>query len=178
MFFWKDPPQTEGRRDADPLIKTPPESHTIHYTYFFTAEGKRVPRDCRCGELVTVPPGTPECEVWCWCGVCSADSPPSPKVKVEPADQVGAWAPLGEVGSVEINGLQVPLPRGTPVVIDVDAEGGSSAERHGSRGRAGGGRGRGSSSGARGGAGVPKMCRACGVPKKGHVCPRVKDKDK
>ena len=24
MFFWKDPPQTEGRRDADPLIKTAP----------------------------------------------------------------------------------------------------------------------------------------------------------
>ena len=26
MFFWKDPPQTEGRRNADLLIKTPPES--------------------------------------------------------------------------------------------------------------------------------------------------------
>ena len=26
MFFRKDPPQTEGRRDADPGIKTPPES--------------------------------------------------------------------------------------------------------------------------------------------------------
>ena len=25
MFFRKDPPQTEGRRDADPLIKTAPE---------------------------------------------------------------------------------------------------------------------------------------------------------
>ena len=24
MFFRKDPPQTEGRRDADLLIKTPP----------------------------------------------------------------------------------------------------------------------------------------------------------
>ena len=24
MFFRKDPPQTEGRRDADPLIKTAP----------------------------------------------------------------------------------------------------------------------------------------------------------
>ena len=24
MFFRKDPPQTEGRRDADPLIKTSP----------------------------------------------------------------------------------------------------------------------------------------------------------
>ena len=24
MFFRKAPPQTEGRRDADPLIKTPP----------------------------------------------------------------------------------------------------------------------------------------------------------
>ena len=26
MFFRKDPPQTEGRRDADPRIKTPPGS--------------------------------------------------------------------------------------------------------------------------------------------------------
>ena len=26
MFFWKDPPQTEGRRNADHLIKTPPET--------------------------------------------------------------------------------------------------------------------------------------------------------
>ena len=26
MFFRKDPPQTEGRRNADQLIKTPPES--------------------------------------------------------------------------------------------------------------------------------------------------------
>ena len=25
MFFRKDPPQTEGRRDAHPLIKTEPE---------------------------------------------------------------------------------------------------------------------------------------------------------
>jgi len=25
MFFRKDPPQTEGRRDADPGIKTPPD---------------------------------------------------------------------------------------------------------------------------------------------------------
>ena len=25
MFFRKDPPQTEGRRDAHPLIKTAPE---------------------------------------------------------------------------------------------------------------------------------------------------------
>ena len=25
MFFRKDPPQTEGRRDADPLIKTAPD---------------------------------------------------------------------------------------------------------------------------------------------------------
>ena len=25
MFFWKDPPQTEGRRHAHPLIKTSPE---------------------------------------------------------------------------------------------------------------------------------------------------------
>ena len=25
MFFRKDPPQTEGRRNADPLIKTSPE---------------------------------------------------------------------------------------------------------------------------------------------------------
>lgn len=166
-----------GIRDTAAAVKRSGEAAAAA-TPAAAAEGKRVPRDCRCGELVTVPPGTPECEVWCWCGVCSADSPPSPKVKVEPADQVGAWAPLGEVGSVEIDGLQVPLPRGTPVVIDVDAEGGSSAERHGSRGRAGGGRGRGSSSGARGGAGVPKMCRACGVLKKGHVCPRVKDKDK
>ena len=24
MFFWKDPPQTEGRRHADHRIKTPP----------------------------------------------------------------------------------------------------------------------------------------------------------
>ena len=24
MFFWKDPPQTEGRRDAHPQIKKPP----------------------------------------------------------------------------------------------------------------------------------------------------------
>ena len=26
MFFRKDPPQTEGRRDADPGIKTPPDN--------------------------------------------------------------------------------------------------------------------------------------------------------
>ena len=25
MFFWKAPPQTEGRRNADLLIKTPPD---------------------------------------------------------------------------------------------------------------------------------------------------------
>ena len=142
------------------------------------AEGKRVPRDCRCGELVMVPTGTRQCDVWCWCGVCMADSPPSPKIKVEPADQVGAWAPLDKIGSVEIDGLQVPLPRGTPVVIDVDAEGSSSAQVHVSRGRAGGGRGRGSGGSTRGGAGVPKTCRACGAPKKGHVCPMTKCKDK
>ena len=52
----------------------------------------------------------------------------------------------------------------------------TGAERHSSRGRASGGRGRGSNSGARGGAGVPKMCRACGVLKKGHVCPMAKNK--
>ena len=29
MFFRKDPPQTEGRRDADPLIKTSPGSVVV-----------------------------------------------------------------------------------------------------------------------------------------------------
>ena len=30
MFFRKDPPQTEGRRHADPLIKTSPEPISYH----------------------------------------------------------------------------------------------------------------------------------------------------
>ena len=32
MFFWKDPPQTEGRRHADHMIKTPPGVYDIEFT--------------------------------------------------------------------------------------------------------------------------------------------------
>ena len=34
MFFRKDPPQTEGRRNADPLIKTSPGGGSGHVTHF------------------------------------------------------------------------------------------------------------------------------------------------
>ena len=38
MFFRKDPPQTEGRRDADPLIKTAPVSFTQYGLTVLTLE--------------------------------------------------------------------------------------------------------------------------------------------
>ena len=34
MFFRKDPPQTEGRRNADLLIKTPPEDPAADATVY------------------------------------------------------------------------------------------------------------------------------------------------
>ena len=45
MFFRKDPPQTEGRRDAHPLIKTSPEwavgSRTRSWGSELAATGRR-----------------------------------------------------------------------------------------------------------------------------------------
>ena len=38
MFFQKDPPQTEGRRDADLLIKTSPDSTDVLYA-IWTRDG-------------------------------------------------------------------------------------------------------------------------------------------
>ena len=36
MFFWKDPPQTEGRRNAHLLIKTSPGGRSIITNALFT----------------------------------------------------------------------------------------------------------------------------------------------
>ena len=46
MFFRKDPPQTEGRRNADPLIKTPPVANdfAIRENIFKAAGGWLVAR--------------------------------------------------------------------------------------------------------------------------------------
>lgn len=91
------------------------------------------------------------------------DGPPSPTVKIEPAEQLAGWAPLGDL-AIEIEGVQVPLPDGTPVV-DLTADGGSEAVVAAADG------------GRRGGRGVPKTCRTCGALKKGG-CACVKNNDK
>ena len=90
------------------------------------------------------------------------DGPPSPKVKIEPAEQIAGWAPLGDL-FIEIDGVQVPLPDGTPVV-DLTADGGSEPVAAANGGR-------------RGGRGVPKTCRRCSKPKKGG-CACVKTNNK
>ena len=70
MFFRKDPPQTEGRRNADLLIKTPPATLTqlreLHRT--LTNDDRRyepVPRCARSlpqlGELDAARDPLPEC---------------------------------------------------------------------------------------------------------------------
>jgi hypothetical protein len=108
-----------------------------------------------------------------------ATAPTSPKVKVEPADQLSTWASLDELP------LPTPLPGAArcsfkpgcrctscrTVVIDCDSSGDEFGGARSSSARGGGacGRGRG---GARGGRGVPKTCRTCKAPLKGgHVCP-------
>ena len=93
------------------------------------------------------------------------DRPPSPGVKVEPADQLATWAPLDELGAA-IFGAHPPLPplpplpRGAAVVVDIT-------------GNDGGGRG------GRGGRGVPKTCTTCKKLKKGGcACVMTKSKGK
>ena len=96
--------------------------------------------------------------------VAVSDGPPSPKIKVEPAEQLAGWVALGEL-AVEIDGVQVPLPDGTPVVVDITGDDGDGA----GAATAGGG------SSGRGGRGVPKRCSVCRQPKKGG-CACVKTK--
>ena len=80
------------------------------------------------------------------CSAC-VQAPPSPTtVKKEVADQVSSWTSAGELGELMRELDTKP--------IDLTAEGGSSS----------GGPGR------RGGLGVPKKCRKCGEPMKGHKC--------
>ena len=93
----------------------------------------------------------------------TAADPPSPKIKVEPAEQIAEWAPLDSL----------PLPDGCPVVVDITGEasgggGGGSGRGGGGGGRRGGGGGRGGA--GRGGRGVPKKCARCGELLKGG-CP-------
>ena len=47
MFFRKAPPQTEGRRDADPLIKTPPDTPVCYFDTISPAH------TACCAELLT-----------------------------------------------------------------------------------------------------------------------------
>ena len=100
------------------------------------------------------------------CDLLHPRCPPSPKIKVEPADQLSGWAPLrdfdellppprlGQTGRHEPcsfqPGCRCPLCRAIVLFgADEDELGGGSGPKR------------------RGGKGVPKKCRKCGKPKKG-----------
>lgn len=76
--------------------------------------------------------------------------PPSPTVKIEPAEQMGTWARLGDVG------LDRDGSDGEWMLCAVLGAAAVCVAVHGACVR---------------GPGIPKTCRRCGVPKKGHVCP-------
>ena len=96
-------------------------------------------------------------------------TPPSPKVKVEPAEQLAKWAALDEI-TIDIDGMRVPLPDGCPMVVDVTGDDGGEATATATSGDN-------VSGGGRGGRGVPKRCSVCKQPKKGG-CSCVKTKAK